>query len=92
MRDIDEEEAACTLETSIASPTDYSILGTSTVGDNGTYAYDDDFSEFDIPDTPSIAVKENFFPTDEDSTSIQGDNVSVGSSFMDYTYSNKNSY
>lgn len=86
MRDIDEEEAACTLETNIASTTDYSILGTSTVGDNGTYAYDDDFSEFDIPDTPSIAVKENFFPVDN--VSFQGDNVSVGSSFMDYTYSN----
>lgn len=86
MRDIDEEEAACNLETNIASPTDYSILGTSTVGDNGTYAYDDDFSEIDIPDTPSIAMKANFFPADN--RSIQGDNVSVGSSFMDYTYSN----
>jgi len=60
-----------------------SYLDESGFGD-GTFAYDDDYSEMYIPATPSVLVR-TAYGNDDDSAQ---DKISVNSSFMDYSYSN----
>ena len=52
---------------------------------DGTFAYDDDYSELDIPATPSVMMRTAAYGNDDDSAQ---DKISVNSSFMDYSYSN----
>jgi hypothetical protein len=83
MYDDEEEGSTCNLRTKIPTPTSYKepIQRETTPTDAsvaaGTFAYDDVYSEVEIPPTPSVAMgKRSHYPTDNDSTM---DRASVGS-------------
>eukprot|EP00979_Chaetoceros_neogracilis_P005751 scaffold1075_cov246-Chaetoceros_neogracile.AAC.8 len=64
-------------------PSDQDDANGGSVAD-GTFAYDDDYSEITVPHTPSVVTRIRY-GQDEDSAH---DKISVSSSFMNYSYSN----
>ncbi len=83
-----DESSTANLNINIPTPTSYrehldaTMTGESTAA--GTFVYEDDMSEMNVPPTPLIASSRLYSPLGDDSVQ---DRASVGSSFMNYTYS-----
>jgi hypothetical protein len=82
----DEEGSTCNLNINLPTPDSYTQhLNETPIGvssTEGAFNYDDDISEMQIPSTPQVKRSMATSPDD----SVQ-DRASVGSSFMNYTYS-----
>ena len=87
----DDEESKRNLNVNVPTPSSYrerldeTAMGMSIA--EGTFVYDDDVSEMYIPPTPLARMRnQHYSPLEDDSAH---DKASVGSSFMNYTYSNE---
>ena len=87
--DDNDEGSTCNLNINIPTPTSYrEQLNETPTGasiEEGAFVYQDDMSEMDIPPTPQVRSRKAYSPLEYDSVQ---DIASVGSSFMNYTYSN----